>query len=169
MSDEPSPDPSTDPLAHRTAIDDAFTFVLPSIERALQRVDAIDARLQHITTAIATLTFAGPVAAQAINEDLPFNPADHCAAWLLLTAMLLGILGLGYGHIAKTRVPTRMLRITDMYKNHRDDTSSEFRAHIVRKAGQAEDTNLRRLKARALSIVLSVEGVLLVLWVALSS
>ena len=171
MSNRPNEPSDTHDQVARSAVDDAFRFVLPSIDRAVQRLDAIDGRIQQITTAIASVLFAAPVIGRAIYPEICFNPLDCRLAIVFAIAAFVGAGGAVAGHLIKTGGSTQMLSIKAMHESHIQKSSQAFRSAVVRQAGNAEKRNLDRLdrrakQARLLSVVFAVEVALFAVWIA---
>lgn len=149
----------------QSAVDDAFGFVVPSVEWALQRFAAIDTRIHRIIAVTATVTVAAPIAGKAVDPNICFG------IWQFILGVVLGGLTLLAGAIAQTLGTVRVLRLRPIYDQHRHKPSPRFRHDVLRAASLNQDTNLRRLKIRAwvatgLSLGLATEVVLLVFWLA---
>src|ERR1051325_8587555 len=91
MTDIRDPESDRELRATFPAIDDAFTFVVPSYQWLMQRFEAADNRLTALLALLATLTLGAPVFGRAVRPTIAFD-----SFWFLL-AMLCFAIASGVG------------------------------------------------------------------------
>jgi len=73
-------------------VDRAYDFVLPSYNWALDRLKAVDSRLQEIMAYAATLTFASPIVAGAVLKKPEYNsPCFYGSLALFVVVIAIGL------------------------------------------------------------------------------
>ena len=144
------------------ALELAYGLVLPSYEWALQRLDAIDARLRHIATLAASITAAVPLAMAAIDGSVSLTP------WFVVGAAI-GVLTMVLSTYAQT---AGVLILLDPAKirPHLTMTPDEFRDYLLDYAGRHQATNGKVINARGywamgLSVLVALEVGLFTVWV----
>ena len=163
MANEPPAAPESDHEEY-PSLEDAYGFVLPSIEWTFQRFAAIDMRIRHITGLMATVTAAVPIAAKALDDEV-----DLRSGWLI-AAVVLGLLGIVTGAFAQTRGSLQLLMVEPMAKpGHLRRPSRAYRLDVLAKAGKIQKENQCRIRRRAwaatgLGLVLAAELLLFGVW-----
>ncbi len=151
-------------------VNDAFTFVLPSYQWALERFERNDSRLQQIVAVAASLTVGIPLLAQRVNSNL-ISDIDFASSPMILAVVLgLGIVvtGLWWKH-QRTVILPGLMNIHD--NNLRLDVEEFKRSHIYW-AGEDQIDNLETIAWKAkgvtlLSYALVLQIVLYSAWIAI--
>ena len=151
-----------DPHSRCSTLELAYGLVLPSYEWALQRLDAIDARLRHIATLAASITAAVPLAMAAIVESVSFTP------WFVV-GVAIGVVTLVLSTYAQTAGGLILLDPAKI-RPKLTMTPDEFRDYLLDHAGRHRATNGKVINARGhwamgLSGLVAVEVGVLTVWV----
>lgn len=145
----------------RDAVNETYAFVVPSAEWAMQRMSAVDSRLQQILTVTGTLTVLAPAAGAGLGRSFE-DP-------LGLIAILLGVGIIASGLKVMTMGGFQVLTVDAMHRRHMHKNPRKFRRDVIAAAAKIQRANhaeiRRRGKASAqLGTALAVQALLVVLW-----
>lgn len=159
MTDEDLPDEQKWPgILH------AYEFVRASFDWSLQQKEAATDRLQSLLTYSATLTFAAPVVAKAINED-----TDYESPFFVTALVLFGLISLA-GIVLRSRVQVDLISANKLYDDFSGLSEWDFKKNMLSHAGNIQDRNLQSLNTLAdrttyLSFLFGAEVLLLAIWI----
>lgn len=145
-------------------LDRAFEFVLPSYQWALQRFEAIDARLQGVLTFAVTITLAGPVVGKLLVPNITGD-----SIWLAVALVTFG-LAIVLGSAARVLGSVRLMSPTTLFNEWLEESEREFDENAVYWAGQHLDRNVKIIGRKALSatvvtVLVAIEGLGFVKWI----
>lgn len=115
---------------------------MPSYQWMIARIDAVDGRIQALTTFVATITLGVPAFGRAVGSTLPFTSPWFIGAGLVATAtVLLGIVARGRGVIALPH-PSKL------YETSMELTKWEYQRDALFFAGEHFTANNRSLESK---------------------
>jgi len=154
--------------AKRESINEAYEFVQPSYAMLVDRLDAVDGRIQSTQNFAATLTFAVPALSKAVfpNQTNFGSPLFIIALGLFGVILLLGVVAQSWG---------RAMRIIDPSKLYNDwlgyTSADEFKGRMIGYAAKDYSDNRKIVNRRANfalanTLLFGAEALLLLLWIA---
>jgi hypothetical protein len=156
------PDPNE---ALYPAVEPAFTFVVPTYQLMVNRLEAVDTRLTALMTAVSYVTLGIPVFATTIRKDLSLQtPLFRWALVCACVAFLCGLLGRSMGGVI---LPNPKV----YFEKNLGDKQWEFKKNAIFFAGQHFDENAKTIRtkgywATAVSLAFFGEISSLALWVS---
>ncbi len=148
------------------SIDDAYKLAMEFYAFAIQRADALDARIQSVMSFSSAVTFALPLAIHNLSLDINSNWTLVLAALILieLGVYLAGRFFVGWGKL-------EVLSPLKIYNQHLRKAPAEFKKDMIYYAGQSWDENNRKILTPrwrltvTLSLVLATKVLLFFAWV----
>jgi hypothetical protein len=145
-------------------VEPAQSFIIPSYQWMLSRIEAADARINTLLTFFATVTFSVPTVLKAVWPELPLNSGWFIAAAVVAVSIVL------YGLHARTKGGICLPHPAEFYDKWLNKSKWTFQKDALYFAGQHFETNrvLVEWKAEAvnrMSGLFAVELLLLFLWI----
>jgi hypothetical protein len=137
--------------AQYPGVDSAFSYVMPSYEWMLTRLEAADTRIQAIQAFAVSFTFGVPALAKALSVTVAFDAGRfYFAIACFVVLMIVGVL-------AQARGAVKLANPALFYTQWLHFSDWEFKKNAIYFAGQHFETNgaLIQRKATA-SIVMTV-------------
>lgn len=146
------------------SVDEAFAFVVPSYQIMLQRLDAMDSRLQALQTFAVTIAVVGAALATSIVEGI-----DVASVWFGL-ALGAGGLAAFAGSITRVMGSPKVISPDELFDNWISRSPWHFKKDLLAFAGDDFNNNNRLVKLKGNAAVLAsglvlLEAVFLVVWV----
>lgn len=150
------------------SVDLAFEFVKPSYDWMLNRIEAMNSKIQGLLMLATAVTAAVPVLAKAMFNNLDFKSAwllGAIAIYLLLT--IIGIYGLRKGGV-------KLIHPMKLFDEWLSDTQWEFRKDAVYFAGQHLEQNKKIVDVKSLlrdimNVLLLGELIMVFVWIVTAS
>lgn len=152
--------------AQYPAVGLAYEFVKPSYDWMLNRIEAMNSKIQGLLTLATAVTATMPILAKAMFDNLNFQSVwflGAIATYLLLA--IVGIYGLRKGEI-------KLIHPKVLYDKWLEDTLWEFRKDAIYFAGQHLDHNKKIVGAKSrsrdiMNWLLLGELSLIIIWIVL--
>ena len=142
----------------------AYEFVIPSYQWLLQRLTAIEGRIQTLLGFAATITVAAPIFASAFVPGIELESIWFILAVVAFAGVLVvGVVALGWGYL-------ELVSPSQLYEKWLHYEPEDFKRNMVHFAGKDFGHNRRLVNVKAwaailMSCLLLVEVVFLVVWV----
>jgi len=145
----------------------AFEFVLPSYQWMLNRLEAVNNRIQILLAFVMTLTFA--LIGIALNNR---RQLDFSSCWFYLAASLF-ILLIGAGIVARSWGGIMLSDLGVFYAKWLHLSEWEFKKDMISFAAKQFDWNKSLVNGKAnaligLNILFILEATALIIWIATS-
>jgi hypothetical protein len=139
----------------------AYSIAINSYDTALNRLKFVEERLQTTMALAAALTLAVPAVAKA--QDVPLR-SD-----LLVVALVLFVLGIGFGTYARWTGEVKLLNPTHLYDEWLRCGEWVFKVDMVKYAGEHFNINVSLIKKKwqlgiLASVIFFLEFLLLFVW-----
>lgn len=145
-------------------VDIAYDFVSSSYAWILQRLDAIDSRIQTLQAFAASVTLAAPILAASVIKDVDFrSPWFILALFVFITVVVVGAAARVWGSV-------KLISPQVLYDQWLHYSEWEFKKNAVYWAGQHFDANRSLVNnkgwaALGMTALLLIEVGLLLAWV----
>ena len=142
----------------------AYEFVIPSYQWLIQRLDAVDLRIQTLQAFSATVTLAAPILAATVVSDIDLqSPWFIGALPLFVLTVLIGVLARMWGRL-------KLLSPQNLYDMYLEDSDWTFRNDVLYYAGEHFESNRSLINkkgfiADGMTILFVAETILLLTWV----
>jgi len=151
------------------SVNEAFSFVVPSYQWALERFERNDSRLQQIVTIAASITVGFPLLGVRLNSDIGTD-----IDWSLIPLAVAVLLGLAIVYHGLSSQTKRTLKLAGLLNLHREWLSlekAEFKRDYLFYAGKHQEYNLEAVEWKAtqvirLSYALGAQVLLFLIWIA---
>ena len=155
----------TDDEQQWPGVEPSQSFVIPSYQWMLSRIEAADSRIHTLMTFVATVTFAVPTLGKAIRPEIPLT-----SPWLL-TALVIAALIFGWGIYARSHGGIQLPHPSDIFKKWLGKSRWRFQKDAIYWAGRHFEDNRLMVEWKAeavnrMSGAFVVEMVFLLLWVS---
>jgi hypothetical protein len=152
--------------AQYPSVELAYGLVKASYDWLLNRLDAVNSRIEFLLTFVASITVAAPVFVKVVFNDITFGALFYAAIGVFSFSAIVGIAGRMYSGL-------KLISPEKVYNKWLMWSEWEFKKNALYWAGQdfnhnASLVNRKANFAIAMSLLLIVGVLLLVLWVALS-
>lgn len=141
----------------------AYDFVSLSYPWILQRLDAVDSRIQTLQAFAASVTLAAPLLAASVVEDVDFrSPCFGLALAAFVAVVVLGAVARVWGNV-------KLISPQVLYDDWLHYSEWEFKKNAIYFAGQHFETNRSLVNNKswaglAMTALLLLEVGLLVAW-----
>ena len=147
------------------SVDLAYEFVKPSYDWMLNRIEAVNNKIQGLLTLATAITFAMPIFTKAIFDAVDFKSVwfyGAIVAYILLVS--IGIFGIRMGKV-------KLVHPQKLYEQWLTDSTWEFRKDTIYFAGLDFEDNKKIIDKKSLlrdimNIVLLGEILTFILWIA---
>lgn len=147
----------------------AYEFVKPSYDWLQNRLDAVNGRIEFLLTFSSSITIATPVFVKALFRDISFG-----SCWFVSAIVVFGLITL-VGFMGRTSSGLKLISPQKLYnKNWLGWSEWEFKKNAIYWAGKHFQHNALLINKKAnfgiaMTILLAMEVVLIILWVAQSA
>jgi len=150
------------------SVDLAYEFVKPSYDWMLNRIEAMNSKIQGLLTLATAITAAMPILTKAMFDNVDFKSVwflGAIAIYVLLT--IIGIGGLRKGEV-------KLIHPKHLYDKWLSDTQWEFRKNVVYFAGQHLEHNKKIVDAKSrlrdiMNWLLLGELIMVFVWIVTAS
>jgi hypothetical protein len=146
----------------------AYEFVKPSYDWMLNRIEAVNNKLQGLLTLATAITFSMPIFAKAIFDEVDFQSV------LFYGAIVAYILFVGIGMFGIRMGKVKLVHPQKLYEQWLSDSTWEFRKDTIYFAGLDFEDNKKIIDKKSLlsaimNIVLVGEILAFIFWIATAS
>ena len=147
------------------SVDLAYEFVKSSYDWMLNRIEAMNSKIQGLLTLATAMTATMPILTKAMFNDVDFQSGwFYGAITTYLLLVIIGIYGLRMGGV-------RLIHPKNLYEKWLSDSKWEFKKDIIFFAGQDFETNKKVIDSKSLlrdtmNVLLLVELLIVIFWIA---
>lgn len=150
------------------SVDLAYEFVKPSYDWLQNRLDAVNGRIEFLLTFSSSITIAAPVFVKALFRDISFGSCWFVGA--IVVFVLIALVGL-MGRISSG---LKLISPQKLYNKWLGWSEWEFKKNAIYWAGKHFQHNALLINKKAnfgiaMTILLAIEVVFIVLWIAQST
>ncbi len=141
----------------------AYEFVKPSYDWMLNRIEAINSKIQNLITFATTLTAATPILIKAVFDNVVFDSVLFYLA--MVCYVLIAVIG-----IIALRGSVRLINPTILYNKWLDKSPWKFKKDNVYWAGVDFNENKKRVEHKThrrdiMAFLLLVEVICILVWI----
>ena len=141
----------------------AYDFVPWSYTWILQRLDAVDSRMQTLQAFAATITLGAPILAASVVKDVDFRSAWFALALVAFVAVIV------IGAVARAWGSVTLITPKVLYDKWLDYPEWEFKKNAIYVAGQHFEANRSLVNRKgwaglAMTLLLLLEVAFLLAW-----
>ncbi len=146
------------------SVDLAYEFVKPSYDWMLNRIEAMNSKIQGLLTLATAVTAAMPILAKAMFDSVDFQSVwfyGAIATYFLL--VIIGICGLRMGGV-------KLVHPKKLYEKRLSESIWEFKKNTIYFSGQDFEQNKKIIDVKnslrdIMNVLLLVEIIMVVVWI----
>jgi hypothetical protein len=150
------------------SVDLAYEFVKSSYDWMLNRIEAMNNKIQGLLTLATTITAAMPILAKAMFTNVSFQSVWFAVAMVIyILLVIVGIIGVSTGTV-------RLIHPMNLYEKWLSDSPFDFKKDTIYFSGQDFEDNKKALEVKSLlrtimNILLLGELLMLIYWIYVAS